>query len=398
MTFMPFPSQARRNPALIAVSIALFGCTVLTTASADDTVVDPAWANPAWANSAWYLGAGVGQAHANVDAQRLIGALGAHGDAVAFGANERDAGYKLYAGKQLNPYFAIEGGYVDLGKFGFHSTTSAAGVLNGEARFKGLNLDLVAMLPLSQRWSVYGRAGANYGKTTTDFSGNRLNAVTAPHDTAHKVNAEAGLGLEFKLSEALAMRAEVERHRVNDAVGNRGDIDLWSLNLVYKLGRPGTSAPLAETVPAPMPISETAPAAAAAAPAPVSEKVSFAAEALFDFDRAVVKPDGKAALDRLLRQLQGMDTEVIITVGYTDAVGGADYNQQLSVRRAEAVKAYLVSTGVNGERVYTEGKGANAPVADNATAAGRAGNRRVTVEVVGTRHVPAPPSASAAGH
>ena len=388
MTSLQSNTQARRNPALIAVGIALFGCTVLTTASADDTIVDPAWANSAWSNSAWYVGAGLGQSHATVDEARLTRALGATGDSVAFGANERDTGYKLYAGKQLNQYFAIEGGYFDLGKFGFHATTSSAGVLNGQAGFKGLDLDLVAMLPLAQRWTLYGRAGANYARTTTDFSGNRLNAVTQPHSSEHKFGAKAGLGLEFKLSEALAMRAEVERYRVNDAVGNRGDIDLWSLNLVYKLGRPTTAAPLPQPAPEPvaaaMPISETAPAAAVATP--VSEKVSFAAEALFDFDRAVVKPDGKAALDGLLQQLRGMDTEVMITVGYTDSVGSADYNQRLSVQRAEAVKAYLVGRGVTSERVYTEGKGESQPVADNRSAAGRASNRRVTVEVVGTRH------------
>jgi OOP family OmpA-OmpF porin len=100
----------------------------------------------------------------------------------------------------------------------------------------------------------------------------------------------------------------------------------------------------------------------------------------------VLKPDGKAKLDDLTSKLKGMNLEVIIAVGHTDSIGTDAYNQRLSVRRAEAVKAYLVSKGIEANRVYTEGKGEKQPVADNKTAAGRAKNRRVEIEVVGTRN------------
>ncbi|MDB5951552.1 MAG: hypothetical protein JWR65_3407, partial [Massilia sp.] len=298
-------------------------------------------------------------------------------------------GYKVFAGKQLNQYFAIEGGYFDLGKFSFNSTTSGNGVLNGEAGFRGANLDLVGQLPLSQRFSLLGRVGKNYAKASTHFTGNRLAAVTNPNPSELKVGAKAGLGLEYKFSEALAVRAEVERYRVNDAVGNRGDVDLASVSLVYKLGRPA-ARPVVYTPP-PEPVAAPAPAPVVVQtpppppPQPVSEKVSFAAESLFDFDKAIVKPDGKAALDGLLTNLQGMNTEAIVTVGHTDSIGSDAYNAKLSLRRAEAVKAYLVSKGVEASRVFVEGKGESQPVADNKTAEGRAKNRRVTVEVVGTR-------------
>ncbi|HEY1089499.1 MAG TPA: OmpA family protein, partial [Burkholderiaceae bacterium] len=116
-------------------------------------------------------------------------------------------------------------------------------------------------------------------------------------------------------------------------------------------------------------------------------KVTYAADALFDFDKSVLKPEGKAQLDDLVSKIKGINLEVIIAVGHTDSVGTDAYNQKLSVRRAEAVKAHLAAMGIEKNRVYTEGKGESSPVADNKTAAGRAKNRRVDIEVVGTRTI-----------
>ena len=123
----------------------------------------------------------------------------------------------------------------------------------------------------------------------------------------------------------------------------------------------------------------------AAKPAVAAQKVTFAADAFFDFNKAVLKPEAKAKLDDLTGKLKGITLEVIIAVGHTDAVGGDAYNQKMSVKRAEAVKAYLVTKGIEPNRIYTEGKGKKQPVADNKTAEGRAKNRRVEIEVVGTR-------------
>ena len=156
-------------------------------------------------------------------------------------------------------------------------------------------------------------------------------------------------------------------------------------------------APKAAPAPAPAPAAPraaapaAAPAPAAAAPRPAAPppaaatKVTYAADAFFDFDKSVLKAEGKAKLDDLVGKVKGINLEVIIAVGHTDSVGSDAYNQKLSVKRSDAVKAYLVSKGIEKNRVYTEGKGEKQPVADNTSAAGRSKNRRVEIEVVGTR-------------
>jgi OmpA-OmpF porin, OOP family len=155
---------------------------------------------------------------------------------------------------------------------------------------------------------------------------------------------------------------------------------------------PATAAPgcdgaiqPAAAAPAATPAAPAAAAPAAAVVPPAATKVTYAADAFFDFDKSVIKPEGKAKLDDLIAKIKDINLEVIIAVGHTDSVGSDTYNQKLSVRRSEAVKAYLVSKGIEKNRVYTEGKGEKQPVADNKTAEGRAKNRRVEIEVVGTR-------------
>jgi OOP family OmpA-OmpF porin len=148
--------------------------------------------------------------------------------------------------------------------------------------------------------------------------------------------------------------------------------------------KPPAPAP-APRAAAPAPAQKAAPAAPA--PAVTSTKVTLLSDALFDFDKSVIKPEGTKKLADLTAKLKGVTVEVIIVIGYTDSVGSLKYNKALSLRRAEAVKAFLVKNGVEANRVYTEGKAFADPVGDNKTAAGRALNRRTVVEVVGTRPV-----------
>jgi OOP family OmpA-OmpF porin len=142
-------------------------------------------------------------------------------------------------------------------------------------------------------------------------------------------------------------------------------------------------APPPAPKPAPAPVEKPKPAPEK--PKPVAEKVTFAADVLFDFDKSVIKPEGRSKLDDISAKAKGVNLEVVIAIGHADSIGSDAYNQRLSVRRAESVKAYLVSKGIEANRVYTEGKGEKQPVADNKTRDGRAKNRRVEIEVIGTR-------------
>ncbi len=118
---------------------------------------------------------------------------------------------------------------------------------------------------------------------------------------------------------------------------------------------------------------------------PVTSRITYAADAFFDFDKSVLKPQGRATLDDLAAKIKGINLETLISTGYTDSIGTEAYNMGLSLRRANAVKAYLVSKGIDANRIVVEGRGERNPVATNKTAAGRAKNRRVEIEVVGSR-------------
>ena len=123
---------------------------------------------------------------------------------------------------------------------------------------------------------------------------------------------------------------------------------------------------------------------AAAAPGVSQSKITLQADTLYDFNKSDLKPEGKATLDKIAADLKKIKLEVIIAVGNTDSVGTDAYNMALGQRRAQSVKTYLTSKGVDGSRIYTESKGKSNPVASNATAEGRAKNRRTDIEVVGT--------------
>ncbi|SDO03554.1 OmpA-OmpF porin, OOP family [Rhodoferax sp. OV413] len=372
-------------------------CAALTAVASPMALAD---------STGWYGGASVGPTRANIDNERISNSLLGNGfSAVAIDEDGRSTGYKIFGGYQFNRNFALEGGYFDLGKFGFNATTVPAGRLQGDIKLRGLNLDLVGTLPLTDKFSALARVGANYARASDRFSGTGAVAVNDPNPRKRDTNLKLGLGVQYAFSDSLAMRAEVERYRVNDAVGNKGDVDMVSVGLVYRFGGP-VSAPVARAAmpepvaPAPQPQVVATPAPMSlptpAPPPPPPMKVTIAADSLFAFDKATVTPAGRQALDAFAADVKNLQFDTIMVTGHSDRIGSHAYNMKLSTRRAEAVSAYLVqSAGIPAAKMLSKGVDGADPVTkpgdckgskvSKALIACLQPDRRVELEVVGTR-------------
>ena len=358
-------------------------------------------------DAGWYLGINGGQSHASIDDARIAkGLIGGGFSAATISDDDRDTGYKIFGGYQLNRNFALEAGYFDLGKFGFTANTVPLGSLTGTIKIKGVNLDLVGMLPLSEKFSLFGRVGVNNAEAKDTFRGTGLVRVLNPNPSKRDTNVKYGAGLQYAFNDSLGLRAKVERYRINDAVGNKGDIDLVSLGLVYRFGarkpvyiaravEPAPVAPLPRVV-APEPVVVPPPAPPVAVRPPPPMKVTFSADALFDFDKSTIKPAGKQALDKFAADLTGVRIDVIAVTGHTDRIGSRAYNQALSTRRAEAVKSYLVQPGgIAAGAITARGADESQPVTKPGECKGEKASksliaclqpdRRVEVEVTGTK-------------
>jgi OOP family OmpA-OmpF porin len=348
----------------------------------------------------WYGGISAGQSRARIDDARIIsGLLGGGLATTSIADDNRDTGYKLYGGYQFNRNFALEGGYFDLGQFGFMANTTPTGTLNGSIKLRGVNLDAVGILPITEKFSAFGRVGLNYAQARDSFSGTGAVLVLNPNPSKRDTNYKAGLGLQYAITDSLGVRLEAERYRINDAMSNRGDIDLVSVGLVYRFGAKTPALAPRAAVPepvayAPPPVVTPPPAPPARPPAP--RKITLSADSLFDFDKAVLKPEGRQDLDKLAADLRGANFEVITVTGHTDRIGAHDYNMKLSTRRAEAVKTYLVeSAAIPAGKITAAGKDGSDPVTKPGDCIGEKKtkkliaclqpDRRVDVEVSGTK-------------
>jgi OOP family OmpA-OmpF porin len=311
----------------------------------------------------------------------------------------------VFGGYQANPYFGVEASYFDLGNFGFVASTVPVGTLRGNIRLRGVGLDAVGTLPITSRFSLNARIGVNYAEAADTYSSTGAIVVLNPNPSQRDTNPKIGVGMQYLLTDNLALRADIERYRVNDAVGNKGDIDSAVIGLVYRFGTKAKTAvayvaPPPPAAPPPQPVLVQAPPPVAPAPAPVAapmpRKVTFSADSLFAFDKAEISATGKTHLDRFAQDLNGVSYGVIAVTGHSDRLGPHAYNLKLSARRAEAVSAYLVSSaGVPAQRITTQGVDGAQPITKPGECVGAKPtkqliaclqpDRRVEIEVSGTR-------------
>ncbi len=188
------------------------------------------------ADPGWYVGANVGFSKASIDAGRIGRELTAAGFTIGtVTADDNHSGGKLFAGYQFHRNFAVEGGYVDLGRFTYVATTTTpAGVLEGKMRRQGANVDLVGTLPITNSFSALGRVGVVYTSVRDTLTGTGGVVVPYPNPGKSDTSAKFGLGVQYDLTKAVGLRGEVERYQISDSAGNVGNIDLYTAGLVVK--------------------------------------------------------------------------------------------------------------------------------------------------------------------
>lgn len=365
----------------------------------------------AQSSSYYYFGLGLGQSTVRFDQTRIANRMLNSGQTLSsLTADDSSSAYRVFGGYQFNPWLGTELGYTKLGNFGFQSATTTGGRLDGDYRVKGVSLDLVATMPVSEQVALLARVGGLWARTRADFYGSGGVTVANASASRRATNVKVGVGMQYAVSSSLLLRAEAERYRVNDAIGERGNVNVLSLSLVVPFGRGEAARPRAAMAPMPVaqpmpaPVVAPPPVVVAAVPAPPppapvpapSRRVSYAAESLFGFDKSNVREEGQRHLDTFAGELAGARFDKITVEGHTDRLGSEAYNQPLSLARADAVKSYLVTNGkIDPSKISAVGMGESAPMTKPGDCVGQVANaklvaclqpdRRVVIEVVGSR-------------
>lgn len=369
----PLASIMLSTPLLVAGTFA-----ASTSASAQD--------------SGFYVGASYGESRGHVSRAEVADTFEANGRQVLLlDKSDEDNGGKLLIGYDINQTFAAEFSYFDLGHYQFNTTLAPSQNMRGRANIDGFGLDLVTKMPVTDNLTALLRAGVTHTSVTQSFSRFPASPATSFDDrTPRDYRFKAGIGVEYAFSDALSARAELESYELpsNQITGSRAS--LASVGLVYRFGRSAAPAPVAPT-PAPAPRPEPTPP-----PAPEPVDVTLESDVLFGFDDSTITASGRQELDALLRQLNDLDYDAAIVVGHTDRIGTREYNLGLSQRRADAVRNYLVQGGVpantitargvaNDEATIAESECRNLGGGNQATIDCLAPDRRVVIEIDGTR-------------
>lgn len=351
------------------------------------------------AEPGWYVGGNIGQANADMDNNGIVASRLAEGfNTNRLTKHDSDTAFKIFTGYQLSDYVALEGGYFDLGEYSYKAFQNRPfGAFTADTKVRGLNFDLVGFLPMGERLSAFARIGVARYEAISSYRGYGDADVAPFGEDDDDMSPKMGLGLQYDLTPNVAMRIEAERYDVKHDMFRDRDVDMYSLGVVYRFGQP-----VAAAEPARAPVSAAPPRPAAPAPAPTPPatpepvRVTVSADALFGFDSAALTPAGRAELEEVAANLRGVDYDTIIVIGHTDRIGSQSYNQDLSTRRAIAVRDYLVqSANIPQAKITTRGVNSTQPVTTTAQCSNQlpraqliaclAPDRRVEVEVTGSR-------------
>lgn len=313
----------------------------------------------------WYIGGAVGKSKSDLDNRNIAEEIATSQFTINSIDNDRtDNGYKLFAGYQFNSYVSLEGGYFDLGKTDFTALVTPAGSLYGRSEFKGINLDLIGSIPFTERLSGFGLVGVTYAKREDQFTPSEAIFVADRNRDDKNTNPKVGLGLQYAFTPSWSTRLEVERYRLNDAIDEKGYINLTTLGVVYKFGRKAEPVKAIAPVYVPPPVRQ--------------QEYCTKLDIEFEIDNASIQRAEKEKLAVVANFLNKYPATTAAIEGHTDDVGGADRNLKLSQRRAESVVDYLTANfNIAKSRLTATGYGETQPIADNATEEGKRHNRRI---------------------
>ncbi len=374
--------------------------TVIRATQSASFLLFVTFANPLMAqtttdyNEGWYMGGNMGISTANIDKDKITQNLTNY----SYSDDEQDLGYKLFGGYQFNKNFALEGGYFNLGKFDY-SLSTPNGSLDGNIKVMGLNLDAVAILPITEDFSAFARIGANYAQAKDSFGTTGNISISDNSPKKNDLNYKFGAGLQYAVTNALALRLEAERYRINDAVGNDGDIDLFSIGLIYKFGVKKEVVPVAKEEKVIAIISKKEEILIIVTAVDAEEKIRESVkqdksvvlvfeDIHFEFDKSSLSKEARDALKKVITQLKENPKIRMRVAGYTSESGTEIYNQALSERRAQAVKDYLVQENLfTTDKISVIGYGETRPAIpevdpSNINSKAAKANMRVLLEII----------------
>lgn len=316
-----------------------------------------------------YAGVNIGRAASKIDKTRITDELFKPGfKYTSRRSDTKDVGFKIFGGYQFTPYFSLEAGYFDLGSYNLDTGILPPGVLLSDMGIRGINFDAVFSLPLTDKFDVFARAGMHKVEVNSDFYGSGSAATgTYPSGKRRDTHDKFGVGMAYAVSDKVSVRVEAERYNLDDVIGRNGNVNLYSLGLVYSFAK-ATPAPVV-VAPRPTPAPVVAPTPAPT-PAPAPVVTTLSADSFFAFDSDVLLASGQRELDTLATSLSGTQYDVITVTGHTDRLGRAAYNLALSTRRAESVKAYLTTRGIPAAKITARGVNGANPVTTAAACPG----------------------------